>query len=149
MADLRAEEPDYESMERCARCPVDDPPPVDAGDTHTVETDSDGVTTLTDRYTEALHTVIEAKQENRQVPQAPEPTARPGQLKLVDLMAVLQESVGKDHGPRPGGVVALAPRPARPGWRRGAVGIGGRGSLSRGTRGTAASGSVCCGAGAT
>ncbi|MGX5185993.1 Ku protein [Streptomyces avermitilis] len=31
-----------------------------------------------DRYTEALHAVVEAKQEDRKPPQAPEPTARPG-----------------------------------------------------------------------
>ncbi|MFD4976303.1 Ku protein [Streptomyces sp. NPDC058424] len=53
---------------------------------------------FTDRYTEALHTVIEAKQEDRQLPHAPEPTARPGQL--VDLMAALQESVDKARAAR-------------------------------------------------
>ncbi|MFF1747723.1 Ku protein [Streptomyces mirabilis] len=47
---------------------------------------------FTDRYTEALHAVIEAKQEDHPPPEAPEPTALPGQL--VDLMATLQESVG-------------------------------------------------------
>ncbi|WP_373996266.1 hypothetical protein [Streptomyces sp. 6-11-2] len=51
-----------------------------------------------DRYTEALHAVIEAKQEDRQQPQAPEPTARPGQL--VDLMAALQQSVDKAQAAR-------------------------------------------------
>ncbi|QDN54165.1 Ku protein [Streptomyces sp. S1D4-20] len=51
-----------------------------------------------DRYTEALHTVIEAKQEDRQLPKAPEPTPRPGQL--VDLMAALQESVRKARAAR-------------------------------------------------
>ncbi|MFE7216177.1 hypothetical protein ACFY0A_34185 [Streptomyces sp. NPDC001698] len=53
---------------------------------------------FTDRYTEALHTVIEANQEDRQLPQAPEPTARPGQL--VDLMAALQQSVAKVRAAR-------------------------------------------------
>ncbi|MEW2496893.1 hypothetical protein AB0942_25685 [Streptomyces nodosus] len=43
MAPLRAEEPDYEPEPRCPRCPVD-PPPVDWGDKHSVETDSDGNT---------------------------------------------------------------------------------------------------------
>ncbi|MFE7467388.1 hypothetical protein ACFU6R_25240 [Streptomyces sp. NPDC057499] len=42
MADLRAEEPDYEPMPRCPRCPGDEPPPVGPTDTHSVETDSDG-----------------------------------------------------------------------------------------------------------
>ncbi|MFJ5157498.1 Ku protein [Streptomyces sp. NPDC088353] len=51
-----------------------------------------------DRYTEALHAVIEAKQEDRQLPQVPEPTARPGQL--VDLMAALQQSVDKAQAAR-------------------------------------------------
>ncbi|WP_329375146.1 Ku protein [Streptomyces sp. NBC_01483] len=53
---------------------------------------------FTDRYTEALHAVTEAKQEDRQPPEAPEPTARPGQL--VDLMAALQKSVGKARAAR-------------------------------------------------
>ncbi|MFI6494734.1 Ku protein [Streptomyces sp. NPDC050564] len=53
---------------------------------------------FTDRCTEALQAVVEAKQEDRQVPQAPEPTARPGQL--MDLMAALQESVGKARAAR-------------------------------------------------
>ncbi|MGW4823592.1 hypothetical protein ACWEP4_32745 [Streptomyces sp. NPDC004227] len=53
---------------------------------------------FTDRYTEALHAVIEAKQEDRQLPQVPEPTARPGQL--VDLMAALQQSVDKARAAR-------------------------------------------------
>lgn len=53
---------------------------------------------FTDGYTEALHAVIEAKQEDRPPPQAPEPTARPGQL--VDLMAALQESVSKARAAR-------------------------------------------------
>lgn len=53
---------------------------------------------FTDRYTEALHAVIEAKHEDRPPPEAPEPTARPGQP--VDLMAALQESVGKAQAAR-------------------------------------------------
>lgn len=51
-----------------------------------------------DHYTEALHTVIEAKQEDRQLPEVPAPTSRPGQL--VDLMAALQESVSKARAAR-------------------------------------------------
>ncbi|MFC9634890.1 hypothetical protein ACFTY8_37975 [Streptomyces mirabilis] len=42
--------------------------------------------------------LIEAKQERRQPPQASEPTARPGQPE--DLMAALQESVGKARAAR-------------------------------------------------
>jgi DNA end-binding protein Ku len=42
--------------------------------------------------------MIEAKREGRQLKEAPEPAARPGQL--VDLMAALQESVGKARGAR-------------------------------------------------
>jgi DNA end-binding protein Ku len=53
---------------------------------------------FTDHYSEALHEVIEAKREDRQMPQAPEPEARPGQL--VDLMAALQESVDKARAAR-------------------------------------------------
>ncbi|MEU7710244.1 hypothetical protein [Streptomyces nodosus] len=63
---------------------------------------------FTDRYTEALHTVIDAKQEDRQLPQAPEPTARPGHL--VDLMAALQESVRR---PSTSGAGAQVRRPKR------------------------------------
>ncbi|MFI1360262.1 hypothetical protein ACH4TV_42765 [Streptomyces sp. NPDC020898] len=48
---------------------------------------------FTDRYTHALHQVIQAKQEDRQPPQAPAPASRSGEL--VDLMATLQESVSK------------------------------------------------------
>ncbi|WP_079657376.1 hypothetical protein [Streptomyces sp. 3214.6] len=51
-----------------------------------------------DHYTEALHTVIEAKQEDRQPPEVPAPASRPGQL--VDLMAALQESVSKARAAR-------------------------------------------------
>ncbi|MFJ2723124.1 Ku protein [Streptomyces sp. NPDC087437] len=67
---------------------------------------------FTDRSTEALHTVIEAKQEDRQLPQVPEPTARPGQL--VDLMAALQESVGKARAARgETGVPEVSAKPAK------------------------------------
>ncbi|MGW3513555.1 hypothetical protein [Streptomyces sp. NPDC000994] len=72
---------------------------------------------FTDRYTEALHTVIEAKQEDRQLPQAPEPTARPEQL--VDRMAALQESIGKARAARGETDVPKAPaKPAKkaPSW---------------------------------
>lgn len=51
-----------------------------------------------DHYTDALHAVIKAKQEDRQLPQVVEPTARPGQL--VDLMAALQQSVDEAHAAR-------------------------------------------------
>ncbi|MET8957185.1 hypothetical protein [Streptomyces sp. NPDC004533] len=51
-----------------------------------------------DRYTEALHAVIEAKQEDRRSPEVPESAARPDQL--VDLMAALQESVAKARAAR-------------------------------------------------
>ncbi|MFG2563456.1 hypothetical protein [Streptomyces sp. NPDC048496] len=44
MADPRGGEPDYEPEPRCSRCPVDPPPGPDAGDTHSVETDSNGDT---------------------------------------------------------------------------------------------------------
>ncbi|MER8225394.1 Ku protein [Streptomyces sp. NPDC094143] len=53
---------------------------------------------FTDGYTEALHAVIEAKQEDRPPPQAPAPTSQPGHL--VDLMATLQESVSKSQRAR-------------------------------------------------
>lgn len=53
---------------------------------------------FTDRYTAAVHEVIEAKQEGHRLPDAPEPAARPGQL--VDLMAALQDSVAKARAAR-------------------------------------------------
>jgi DNA end-binding protein Ku len=52
----------------------------------------------TDHYTDALRAVIEAKQEDRPLPKAPDPAARPGQL--VDLMATLQQSVDKARAAR-------------------------------------------------
>jgi DNA end-binding protein Ku len=45
-----------------------------------------------DAYTDALAAIIEAKREDKPLPEAPEPE-KPGQL--VDLMAALQESVQK------------------------------------------------------
>lgn len=51
-----------------------------------------------DHYTDALHAVIEAKQEDRQLPKVLEPAVRPGQL--VDLMAVLKQSVDKARAAR-------------------------------------------------
>ncbi|MGW0836569.1 non-homologous end joining protein Ku [Streptomyces prunicolor] len=53
---------------------------------------------FTDRYTEALHKVIEAKQEGHRLPDAPQPAAQPG--RLVDLMAALEESLGKARAAR-------------------------------------------------
>ncbi|MFF7603343.1 Ku protein [Streptomyces mirabilis] len=50
-----------------------------------------------DKIDEAV-ALIEAKQEDRQLPQSPAPAARPGQL--VDLMAALQESVSKARAAR-------------------------------------------------
>ncbi|MFI6494717.1 Ku protein [Streptomyces sp. NPDC050564] len=47
---------------------------------------------FTDRYTEAVEQLIEAKREHKEPPRAEEPEA-PGQV--VDLMAALQESVAK------------------------------------------------------
>jgi DNA end-binding protein Ku len=47
---------------------------------------------FTDRYTEAVEQLIEAKREHKELPRAEEPKA-PG--KVVDLMAALQESVRK------------------------------------------------------
>ncbi|MET9388676.1 hypothetical protein ABZY09_48985 [Streptomyces sp. NPDC002928] len=70
---------------------------------------------FTDHYTDALHAVIEAKQEDRQLPQVLEPTARPGQL--VDLMAALQQSVDKARTARgetgDAGMHAAPTKPAR------------------------------------
>ncbi len=50
-----------------------------------------------DTYTEALAEVIEAKREDRPLPEAPEPE-KPGQV--LDLMAALQESVQKARASR-------------------------------------------------
>ncbi|WEO92692.1 Ku protein [Streptomyces sp. FXJ1.172] len=51
-----------------------------------------------DHYTDALHEVIEAKRDARQLPEVAEPAARPGQL--VDLMAALQQSVDEARAAR-------------------------------------------------
>ena len=48
---------------------------------------------LTDTYTEALEKVLAAKEEGRELPEAPEPAAAPG--RPVALMAALEESVAK------------------------------------------------------
>jgi DNA end-binding protein Ku len=50
-----------------------------------------------DAYTDAMAKIIEAKREDRELPEAPEPAA-PG--KVVDLMAALQESVAKAKSSR-------------------------------------------------
>ncbi|MFJ8803107.1 Ku protein [Streptomyces sp. NPDC102487] len=52
---------------------------------------------FTDRYTEAVEALIEAKREHREPPAVEEPKA-PG--KVVDLMAALQESVNKAKASR-------------------------------------------------
>ncbi|WP_406375718.1 Ku protein [Streptomyces sp. NBC_00647] len=52
---------------------------------------------FTDRYTEAVEQLIDAKRENREPPTAEEPEA-PGQV--VDLMAALKESVAKAKASR-------------------------------------------------
>ncbi|MEU0787476.1 Ku protein [Streptomyces sp. NPDC006173] len=52
---------------------------------------------FTDRYTEAVEALIEAKREHREPPTVEEPKA-PG--KVVDLMAALQESVSKAKASR-------------------------------------------------
>ncbi|QJT06427.1 hypothetical protein G9272_44150 [Streptomyces asoensis] len=51
-----------------------------------------------DGCTDALRAVLEARQEDCQLPEASALAVRPGQL--VDLMAVLQESVGKARAAR-------------------------------------------------
>lgn len=48
---------------------------------------------FTDRYTEAVEQLIEAKREHKEPPKAAEEPEAPGQV--VDLMAALQESVAK------------------------------------------------------
>ncbi|MGW6214872.1 non-homologous end joining protein Ku [Streptomyces sp. NPDC055109] len=52
---------------------------------------------FTDRYTQAVEALIEAKREHREAPKVEEPKA-PG--KVVDLMAALQESVAKARASR-------------------------------------------------
>ena len=53
---------------------------------------------FTDRYTEAVQQLIEAKQEGREPPAMPEAASPAGQV--VDLMAALQESVAKARAGR-------------------------------------------------
>lgn len=53
---------------------------------------------FTDRYTEAVQQLIEAKQEGREIPAVPEEAAPAGQV--VDLMTALQESVAKARAGR-------------------------------------------------
>ena len=48
---------------------------------------------FTDRYTDAIAKVIEAKRDGLEPPRTPEPAAVPG--RVIDLMAALQESVRK------------------------------------------------------
>ncbi|MEU5599233.1 Ku protein [Streptomyces sp. NPDC020298] len=50
-----------------------------------------------DRYTEAITQIIEAKREERPLPEAPEPEEPP---QVLDLMAALQESVSKAKAAR-------------------------------------------------
>lgn len=68
---------------------------------------------FTDRYTEAIAKLIEAKRESLELPGTPEPAAVPGQL--VDLMAALQESVRKAQASRgeDASVHEMATRPSK------------------------------------
>jgi DNA end-binding protein Ku len=50
-----------------------------------------------DTYTEAMAQIIEAKREDRELPEAPEPEQP---ARVVDLMAALQESVQKARASR-------------------------------------------------
>ncbi|MFE9451599.1 Ku protein [Streptomyces sp. NPDC006739] len=54
---------------------------------------------FTDRYTEAIAEIIEAKRDQKPLPEAPEPE-QPTQV--LDLMAALNESVQKDKASRAG-----------------------------------------------
>ncbi|MFF7845270.1 Ku protein [Streptomyces ossamyceticus] len=65
---------------------------------------------FTDRYTEAVGQVIEAKREGRQPPSTPEPEA-PGQV--VDLMAALEQSVAKAKASRGEGGADVDEMPAK------------------------------------
>jgi DNA end-binding protein Ku len=51
-----------------------------------------------DTYTDALARIIEAKREDKPLPEAPEPEAQSG--KVFDLMAALNESVAKAKASR-------------------------------------------------
>jgi DNA end-binding protein Ku len=53
---------------------------------------------FSDRYTQALRAVVEAKHDDRWLPQAPRPDVQAGQP--VDLMVALQESVRKARAAR-------------------------------------------------
>ncbi|MGW5497715.1 non-homologous end joining protein Ku [Streptomyces olivaceoviridis] len=66
----------------------------------TMATDSLEGPDFTDRYTEALAQIIEAKREAKPLPEAPEPE-QPAQV--LDLMTALQESVQKAQASRTGG----------------------------------------------
>ncbi|MEV5178000.1 Ku protein, partial [Streptomyces flaveolus] len=63
----------------------------------TMTTDSLEGPDFTDRYTEAIEQIIEAKREAKPLPEAPEPE-QPAQV--LDLMAALQESVQKAKASR-------------------------------------------------
>jgi DNA end-binding protein Ku len=63
-----------------------------------------------DRYTEAIAQIIEAKREERPLPEAPEPE-RPAQV--LDLMAALQESVSKVKAARGEAEVHEMPKPKK------------------------------------
>lgn len=63
----------------------------------TMTTDSLEGPDFTDRYTEAIAQIIEAKREAKPLPEAPEPE-QPAQV--LDLMAALQESVQKAKASR-------------------------------------------------
>jgi DNA end-binding protein Ku len=68
---------------------------------------------FTDRYTEAIAQIIEAKREDKPLPEAPEPE-QPAQV--LDLMAALQESVSKAKAARGDAVPAEVhelPKPAK------------------------------------
>ncbi|MFI6360578.1 hypothetical protein ACIBJF_50590 [Streptomyces sp. NPDC050743] len=63
-----------------------------------------------DRYTEAIAQIIEAKREERPLPEAPEPE-QPAQV--LDLMAALQESVSKVKAARGEADVHELPKPKK------------------------------------
>ncbi|MET8955383.1 hypothetical protein ACWEO4_33700 [Streptomyces sp. NPDC004393] len=91
-----------------------------------------------DHYTDALHAVIQAKQEDRQLPKVLEPAAGPGQL--VDLMAALKQSVDKaraargetgDAGPPEAPAKPAKKAPARKSLRNASRAGGRRGTPAR------------------
>ncbi|WP_240634783.1 MULTISPECIES: non-homologous end joining protein Ku [Streptomyces] len=83
---------------------------------------------FTDGYTEALHSVIEAKREDRPPPQAPALVSVSGQP--VDLMAALQESVSKARAARGETDASEAPSPKASSRTAGSAG-GRRGARAR------------------